>query len=156
MRIMYIVEIDLKEIVREVRSKIMSRSAISLLNEYCQQKQIPTPEYNTLKTDGPSHMPIFTMKVIVNKHEFVAEGSSKKAAKSKCAAKAVQELAVDEYSKERAKEYRYRICEVSALEEDIDPIEALWKNKTKEIVLIIKRSNDLDDHDLKSIKLRVF
>lgn len=142
----------------------MSRSPISLLNEYCQQRQIPTPEYNTLKSDGPSHMPIFTMNVIVDKHEFVAEGASKKDAKSKCAAKAVQALGVEEHSKERVKEreYRYRICGVSALEKekDIDIIEALWKDETKEIVLIIKRSaqhsNDLDDHDFKSIKLRVF
>lgn len=132
----------------------MSSSAISLLNEYCQQRQLPTPEYNTLKTDGPSHMPMFTMRVIVDKREFVAEGGSKKAAKSKCAAKAVQELDVDEYFKERMKEYRYRICEVTS-KEDIDTIEALWKEEVEEIVLTIKRSNDLDEHDLKTIKLRV-
>ncbi len=126
----------------------MSSSAISLLNEYCQQRQLPTPEYNTLKTDGPSHMPMFTMKVIVDEREFVAEGASKKAAKSKCAAKAVQELGVDEYFKERVKEYRYRICEVSTLE-------ALWNDEVEEIILTIKRSNDLDEHDLKAIKLRV-
>ena len=133
----------------------MSSSAISLLNEYCQQRQLPTPEYNTLKTDGPPHMLMFTMRVIVDEREFVAEGSSKKAAKSKCAAKAVQELDVDEYFKARVKEYRYRICEVSTLEEDIDPIEALWKDEVEEIVLTIKRSNDLDEHDFKAIKLRV-
>lgn len=132
----------------------MSSSAISLLNEYCQQRQLPTPEYNTLKTDGPSHMPMFTMRVIVDEREFVAEGASKKAAKSKCAAKAVQELDVDEYFKERVKEYRYRICEVST-SEDGDPIEALWKDEVEEIVLTIRRSNDLDEHDLKTIKLRV-
>lgn len=82
---------------------MMSSSAISLLNEYCQHRQLPTPEYNTLKTDGPSHMPTFTMRVIVDEREFMAEGASKKVAKSKCAAKAVQELDVDEYFKERVK-----------------------------------------------------
>lgn len=134
----------------------MISSAISLLNEYCQQRQFPTPEYMTIKTDGPSHMPMFTMRVIVDEREFVAEGANKKVAKSKCAAKAVQELDVDEYFKERVKEYRYKICEVNATEvENIDPIEALWKNDTEEIVLTIKRSNDLDEHDLKTIKLRV-
>ena len=99
-------------------------------------------------------MPMFTMRVIVDEREFVAEGASKKAAKSKCAAKAVQELDVDEYFKERVKEYRYRICEVST-SEDGDPIEALWKDEVEEIVLTIRRSNDLDEHDLKTIKLRV-
>lgn len=132
----------------------MSSSAISLLNEYCQQRQLPTPEYNTLKTDGPSHMPMFTMRVIVDEREFVAEGASKKAAKTKCAAKAVQELDVDEYFKERVKEYRYKISEVTS-KEGIDPIEALWKEEVEEIVLTIRRSNDLDEHDLKTIKLRV-
>lgn len=138
----------------------MSSSAISLLNEYCQQRQLPTPEYNTLKTDGPSHMPMFTMRVVVDEREFVAEGSSKKVAKSKCAAKAVQELDVDEYFNERVKKYRYRICEVSISEEetDIDPIETLWKDEAEEIVLTIRRYNDLadlDEHELKTIKLRV-
>ena len=135
----------------------MSSSAISLLNEYCQQRQLPTPEYNTLKTDGPLHMPMFTMRVVVDEREFVAEGSSKKAAKSKCAAKAVQELDVDEYFNERVKKYRYRICEVSISEEetDIDPIETLWKDEAEEIVLTIRRYNDLDEHELKTIKLRV-
>jgi hypothetical protein len=134
----------------------MSSSAISKLNEYCQQRQLPIPEYNTLKTDGPLHMPMFTMRVVVDEREFVAEGASKKAAKSKCAAKAVQELGVDEYFNERVKKYRYRICEVSVPEEtDIDPIETLWKDEAEEIVLTIRRYNDLDEHDLKIIKLRV-
>ena len=140
----------------------MSSSAISLLNEYCQQRHLPVPEYNTLKTDGPSHMPMFTMRVIVDEREFVAEGASKKAAKSNCAAKAVQELDVNKYFSERIKKYRYRICEVSVSEEpaetDTDPIETLWKDKAEEIALTIRRSNDLDDldeHALKTIKLRV-
>jgi len=102
-------------------------------------------------------MPMFTMRVVVDEREFVAEGSSKKAAKSKCAAKAVQELDVDEYFNERVKKYRYRICEVSISEEetDIDPIETLWKDEAEEIVLTIRRYNDLDEHELKTIKLRV-
>ena len=132
----------------------MSGSAISLLNEYCQRRQLPAPEYNTLKTDGPSHMPMFTMKVVVDEREFVAEGPSKKAAKSKCAAKAVQELDVDEYFNECVKKYRYRICEVSISETDINPIETLWKDEAEEIVLTIKRYNE-DEYELKTIKLRV-
>lgn len=130
-------------------------SAISLLNEYCQKKPLPPPEYIIVDTHGPSHTPMFTMRVIVDEREFVAEGSSKKSAKSKCAAKAVQELDVDKYFKDRLKEYRYRICEVRAPEQDIDPIEALWKDETEEIVLTIKRSNHLEENDLKTIKLRV-
>lgn len=132
----------------------MSNSAISLLNEYCQLRKLPSPEYITLKTDGPSHMLKFTMKVVINEREFVAEGTSKKAAKSKCAAKAVQELDVNEYFKERVKAYRYKICEVSVPEKDTNPIETLWKAETEEIVLTIKRSND-NEHDYKTIKLRI-
>lgn len=133
-------------------------NTVSLLNEYCQRRQLPIPEYNTLTTDGPSHMPMFTMKVIVDEREFVASGFSKKAAKCKCAAKAVQELDVDQYFKERVKEYRYRICEMSTPDsEDTTPdtLKALWKEDIDEIILVIKRSNDLDEHDLKTINLRV-
>jgi hypothetical protein len=133
----------------------MNSSAISLLNEYCQQKQLPTPEYKTLKTDGPSHMPTFMIKVIVDEREFMAEGASKKIAKSKCAAKAVQELDVEEHFKQRLEKYKYRICEVSSLGENINPIEALWNDETEEIILTIKRSNHLEEHNLKTIKLRV-
>jgi len=101
-------------------------------------------------------MPMFTMRVIVDEREFVAEGASKKAAKSNCAAKAVQELDVNKYFSERIKKYRYRICEVSEEPaETTDPIETLWKDKAKEIALTIRRSNDLDEHALKTIKLRV-
>ena len=135
----------------------MSNFAISKLNEYCQHRQLPTPKYITFKTDGSSHMPIFMMKVIVDECEFKAEGTNKKAAKSKCAALAIQELNVDEYFNNRMKEYRYRICKVSApsVPEELNSIEALWKDETEEIVLTIKRSNDLDEHDHKIIKLRV-
>ena len=125
----------------------MSSSAVSLLNEYCQQRQLPTPEYNTLTTDGPSHMPVFTMRVVVDEREFVAAGASKKAAKCKCAAKAVQELDVDKYFKDRMKDYKYRICELD--------IEAVWNEDVEEVVLVIKRSNELEEHELKTIKLRV-
>jgi hypothetical protein len=103
-------------------------------------------------------MLMFTMRVIVDEREFVAEGSSKKTAKSNCAAKAVQELDVDEYFNERVKKYRYRICEVGVSgepAETTDPIETLWKDEAEEIVLTIRRSNNLDEHDLKTIKLRV-
>lgn len=130
-------------------------SAISLLNEYCQQRQVPAPEYTTLNTNGPSHDPKFTMKVTVDEREFVAEGSSKRSAKSKCAAKAVQELDVEEHFRNRVKQHRYKISEMRAPEQDIDPLEALWKEETEEIVLTIKRSNDLEEHHLKTIKLRV-
>jgi hypothetical protein len=55
------------------------------------------------------------------------------------------------------KKYRYKICEVSISEKetDIDPIETLWKDEAEEIVLTIRRCNDLDEHELKTIKLRV-
>ena len=116
----------------------MSSSAISLLNEYCQLRRLPTPEYNTLKIDGPSHMPLYTMRLIINEREFVAEGPSKKVAKSKCAGKAVQELEIG------VKEYMYEV--------NVDTIEALWKDEVEEIALTIKR---LKEHDHKTVKLRV-
>lgn len=139
---------------------MMTSSAVSLLNEYCQQRQLPTPEYNTLTTDGPSHMPLFTMKVIVDDQEFVATGTNKKAAKCKCAAKAVQELNVDQYFKNRIKIYKYRICELAPANADTDdktssPLETIWNEEAEELVLVIKRFNELDEH-VKTIKLRVF
>jgi hypothetical protein len=130
---------------------MMSSSAVSLLNEYCQQRQLPTPEYNTLTTDGPSHMPVFTMKVVVDEREFVATGASKKAAKCKCAAKAVQELDVDKYFKDRMKVYKYRICDIVT----DGALEAVWNEDVEEVALVIKRSNELEEHELKTIKLRV-
>lgn len=132
-------------------------SAVSLLNEYCQQRQLPTPEYITLTTDGPSHMPTFTMKVIVDEHEFVATGTNKKVTKTKCATKAVQELDVNNYFKERVKEYKYRVCEINAVldgESLPTPIEAIWNELYEEITLTIKRSNELDEHQIKTVRLR--
>jgi hypothetical protein len=138
----------------------MSSSAVSLLNEYCQQKQLPTPEYNTLTTDGPSHMPVFTMRVVVDEREFVATGANKKAAKCKCAAKAVQELDVDQYFKDRMKVYKYRICELDVVDKTdtsatTSSLEVVWNEEVEEVVLVIKRFNELDEHELKTIKLRV-
>lgn len=128
--------------------------SISLLNEYCQLRHQPPPEYNTLKIEGPPHMPLYTMRVVIDGREFVAEGPSKRVAKTKCAFKAVQELEVDKCFKKHAKKYRYRICEVNAPDE-VDPIEALWKDEVEEIALTIKRSNNLEEHDHKTVKLRV-
>ena len=132
-----------------------SVNTVSLLNEYCQQRQLPIPEYNTLTTDGPSHRPTFTMKVIVDEHEFVATGDSKKAVKIKCAAKAMQDLAVDQYFKDRAKEYRYKISEIKIHDSEDNAIEALWKEDVDDIVLVLKQSNDMEENALKTIKLRV-
>lgn len=132
----------------------MNSADIGLLNEYCQQKQIPLPEYNIINIDGPSHMPMFTMKVIVNDYEFVETGTNKKIAKNKCATKAVQKLNVYQYFKDNVKEDRYRICETSDVDKLSDQLKAIWKEETEDIVLTIKHSN-LDEHNFKTIKLRV-
>jgi len=131
--------------------------AVSRLNEYCQQKQLPPPDYSTVTINGPSHAPVFTMKVIVDEREFVASGTTKKIAKFKCAAKAVDEIDVDQYLKNQLKIHKYRVCNISVEGHDA-PLEALWNEddiKEKEIVLVLKRSNELEEHELKTIKLRV-
>jgi hypothetical protein len=132
-------------------------SAISMLNEYCQHKQLPTPVYSVIKTEGPSHIPVFTMKVTVGGDEFIESGNSKKVAKYKCANKAVQELNVEKHIKDRLKEYKYRICELKINDLfDSDSLEILWEEEdVEEVLLTIKRSNHLDDHDLKTIKLKI-
>jgi len=109
--------------------------------------------YNIITTDGPSHNPIFTMKMVVDQQEFVATGTSKKAAKCSCAAKAAQELNVDQYLKDRMKVYRYRICTLTTGEQS-NHLEDIWNGNAEEVTLVIKRYNE-EEYELKTINLRV-
>lgn len=124
-------------------------NSISLLNNYCQQKQINIPEYTTIECEGPSHLPVFTMKMNVDEYEFIATGSSKKAARYECASLAVKKLNIDQYFKDQVKKvYKYRICDVETSLEDI------WNDEANELVLVIKRYNiEQNEQEIKTIKM---
>jgi ribonuclease III len=57
------------------------RDAKTELQEWVQARGLPLPEYRTVSSEGPAHMPIFTVEVVVRgiapQH---AEGSSKRVA----------------------------------------------------------------------------
>ncbi len=63
--------------------------AKSRLQEWCQQKGIPLPEYTLLKSDGPDHNPLFTMSVTIqdasSSQMGVGEGSSHRHAEQQAA-----------------------------------------------------------------------
>jgi hypothetical protein len=122
---------------------------VSMLNEYCQYRQIPTPVYKTIDTKGPSHMPVFTMKVVVDNREFEATATKKQIAKYKCAEIAAKELDIEQHLKDRVKIYKYKICEI------LTPLENVWNDEIEDIVITIKRTNDMDDYQLKTIKLKI-
>ncbi|KAJ1560232.1 hypothetical protein HK405_007813, partial [Cladochytrium tenue] len=43
-----------------------SSSPISMLQEICMRRRLPTPEYRTVEQRGPTHAPIFRIAVLVN------------------------------------------------------------------------------------------
>ncbi|MCD4706485.1 MAG: ribonuclease III [Candidatus Sabulitectum sp.] len=65
----------------------------TLLQEYCQARKIPLPEYRTDLTAGPSHAPVFDISVIINGFVLgTGRASSKKISQEMAAAAALQTL----------------------------------------------------------------
>jgi hypothetical protein len=131
----------------------MSQS-VTMLNEYCQKNGLPTPVYKIISKEGPSHAPTLTVILIIkdkNQQEqsFKASALNKKKAQRECADMAVQKLNINQFFEENEKTYRYKICEIEPVLED------LWKQESNEIVLTIKRSNNQDEFEIKCIKLKI-
>ncbi len=122
-------------------------TSVSMLNEYCQKNNYVMPKYETTEISGPSHCPDITVELTVNDIKFEANSSSKKLAQRKCATMANDKFKVEQFFKNVEKNYKYKVCEIET------SIEDLWEGNTKEVILIIKKSNDLDEHELKTIKL---
>lgn len=56
------------------------------LQEFVQSKALPLPKYNLIKTEGPSHAPLFTIEVnIVGFSSTCAEGNTKRSAEREAA-----------------------------------------------------------------------
>jgi ribonuclease-3 len=69
------------------------RDAKTELQEWVQARGLPLPEYRTLSTEGPAHMPVFTVQVMV--HGIApeqAEGRSKRIAERAAARKLVDRV----------------------------------------------------------------
>ena len=121
---------------------------ISLLNEYCQYKQISLPNYLVIETGGLSHAPVFKIKLLVGDYTFVSTAPSKKLAKQKCAKMAVDELKIDLFFKELNENPRYKLTEILTSLADI------WNNNCDEVVITIRRVIK-DEEISKTIKLRM-
>ncbi len=69
----------------------------TLLQEYCQARRIPLPEYRTDLTAGPSHAPVFDISVIIKGFVLgTGRASSKKISQELAAAAALQTLEGDD------------------------------------------------------------
>jgi ribonuclease-3 len=64
----------------------------SRLQMLVQIKNNYVPIYEIISVEGPSHTPKFNVKVIIDSKEWTGEGSSKKAAETAAACKALEEL----------------------------------------------------------------
>lgn len=69
------------------------KDAKSSLQEWAQGRGLPLPDYEVVKTEGPSHAPMFEVKVTVQGQEpQSATGTSKRAAEQKAAEKLLELL----------------------------------------------------------------
>ena len=57
-----------------------SRDYKTMLQEYLQNKKIPLPAYELVEALGPDHKREFTMRIVINGHEFTGTGPNKKKA----------------------------------------------------------------------------
>ncbi len=63
------------------------------LQEFLQEKHLPMPQYELVSQTGSSHMPTFSVRVVVGEQSFdVAEGKSKKEAQQNAAKVALNKL----------------------------------------------------------------
>jgi len=123
---------------------IMSES-ISMLNEYCQCKNI-LPIYNIVSTNGPPHNPIFTCNLEVENNQFTTTGSNKKMAKSKCAEIAVKELKVLNYLENNKKKFKYEISDIEKVAQSI------WNDG--EVLVFLTKYNDYEKH-VKTVHIKM-
>jgi hypothetical protein len=110
----------------------MDISLLSLLNEYCQHKQI-SPNYSVIATGGLAHAPIFKIQLDVGDYTFVSTASSKKLAKQICAKKAIEELKIELFFKELNEKPRYKITEI------LTPLDDIWNNNCEKVVITLRR-----------------
>ncbi|MBN8530956.1 MAG: ribonuclease III [Alphaproteobacteria bacterium] len=80
---------------KAAESGLPPRDAKSTLQEWSQGKGIGLPEYVTIKSEGPSHAPVFHVEVRVKGEEPVeASGPSKKLAEHEAARKILEKLGI--------------------------------------------------------------
>lgn len=69
------------------------RDAKTELQEWVQARGLPLPEYRTVSSEGPAHMPIFTVEVLVRGNSpECAEGPSKRVAERAAARKLLDQV----------------------------------------------------------------
>lgn len=62
------------------------------LQEWVLARGLPLPVYELVSQEGPSHTPIFIIKVVVQKHEGQGQGGNKRAAESEAAKNLLTQL----------------------------------------------------------------
>lgn len=71
---------------------LMQKDNKSTLQEWAQSKDYDLPKYFTQQVDGVSHMPIFTIKVVVGNFSGIGTGKTKKEAEQNAAADLLQQI----------------------------------------------------------------
>lgn len=71
---------------------LTERDPKTALQLWLQARGMTLPNYELLKTEGPSHAPTFTVRLYMNGFEHVETGKSRKSAEAKVAALILQDL----------------------------------------------------------------
>ncbi|MDP4117868.1 MAG: ribonuclease III [Bacillota bacterium] len=86
----------MKDIISETVAHDGIEDSKTALQEYCQQEEHCTVEYNLIKEEGPDHAKKYTIEVLINgKKEGEGIGNSKKDAEQAAAKSALKKLQVN-------------------------------------------------------------
>ena len=81
-----------KLFLSDSEEQFIERDPKTALQLWLQARGMPLPKYELLKTEGPSHSPIFTVRLYMNGFQHVETGTSRKKAEAKVASLILNDL----------------------------------------------------------------
>lgn len=81
-----------KLFLSDAEEQFFERDPKTALQLWLQARGMPLPNYELLKTEGPSHAPTFTVRLYMNGFEHVEQGKSRKSTEAKVAALILKDL----------------------------------------------------------------
>lgn len=81
-----------KLFLSDAEEQFVERDPKTALQLWLQARGMPLPNYELLKTEGPSHAPTFTVRLYMNGFEHVETGKNRKSTEAKVAALILQDL----------------------------------------------------------------